>query len=253
VLEATTIVAAWNEAKARLGRYFGLRILTSEETEPSNTEVFACLPSDVKIWYYQGIYTYSPGRFEIIPSNLQDVANSGRYAGVVPGLYYVGHAQPFQSAEFINYRMTEFVNKKISGLLAYAAPQPLVKFLGYNVEAAAEYSWNASGRSPHEFAASYAVRKGYADPEEFAQWADAVGTVELDLYGSEFPTCEGRTWPGGYLADLLRKGKLPTLGETYPGFRGPWGEFKSAQQFNDDLVLAAKAASTTTRASTHRV
>ena len=239
VLEANTIVVAWNEAKARLGRYVNLWILTSEETYSSNTQVFAAVPSDVRIWYYHSLYTYITGRNEMIPSNVENVANSGRYAGVCPLISSTGR-QPFSSAEFIKYRMNEFASKKLSGVLGYAVPPPLVKFVGYNVEAEAEWSWNSAGRSAHEFAASYAVRKGYPDPETFANWADAIGKLELDLYGSDWPTGEGRHYPG-YVAELLQNGTLPPLGTTYPGFRGPWGEFHSAQQFDDDVVLACKA------------
>lgn len=239
VLEANTIVAAWNEAKARLGRYIKLWILTSEETYSSNTQVFAAVPNDVRIWYYHSLYTYITGRNEMIPSNVENVAKSGRYAGVCPLISSTGR-QPFTSAEFIKYRMNEFANKKLRGVLGYAVPPPLVKFVGYNVEAEAEWSWNSTGRSAHEFAASYAVRKGYLDPEKFADWADAIGKLELDLYGSDWPTGEGRHYPG-YVAELLQNGTLPPLGTTYPGFRGPWGEFLSAQQFDDDVVLACKA------------
>lgn len=242
VLEANTIVAAWNEAKARLGRYFNLWILTSEETYDSNAEVFSAVPSDVRIWYYHSLYTYTSGRTSIISNDVANVAAAGRYAGVCPTISSSGATQPFQSAEFAKYRMNEFISKKLSGYIGYATPPPLVNFAGYNVEAAAEYSWNLNGRSLHEFAASYAVRKGLPDPEKFAEWADATGKLEFDLRGSEWPTCDGRSFPG-YVAQRLKAGTLPGLGEAYPGFRGPWGEFKTAQQLDDDAVLAAKALS----------
>lgn len=241
VLEAQTIVAAWNEAKTRLGRPdLKLWILTSEETYSSNSAVFAAIPSDVRVWYYESLRTYNNGKISIISNAVANLAASGRYAGVCPSLCNVGNTQPFQSADFINYRMTDFVNKGLSGLLGYATPPPLVDFVGYNVEAAAEWSWNSTGRSLHEFAASYAVRKGYSEPETFAQWADLIGKVEFDLYGSEWPSCEGKFWPG-YVADLLQDGNLPNLGSGSDTARGPWAEFKSAQQLDDDCARAQQA------------
>jgi len=241
VHEASTIVAAWNQAKARMGVPIGLRILTSEETYDSNTEVFAAFPSDVKVWYYHSLYTYTSGRVSMIPTNVANLPANGRYAGVCPMISSVAN-QPFSSAEFVNYRMTEFVSKNLGGLISYAVPPPLVHFAGYNVEAQAEWSWNLSGRSLHEFAAAMAVRRGYADPEKFAQWADAIGKVTFDLYGSDWPNCEGRAYPG-YVAKLLQSGSLPSLGSGSAAWRGPWAEFKTAQQLDDDLALAAKALS----------
>jgi|GEM_PF-483701 len=240
VLEANKIVAAWQQAKQRMGVPIGLRILTSEETEASNGAVFASLPPEVKVWYYHSLYTYTSGRTGIVSRDTANYAASGRYAGVCPSLASIGAPQPFQSAEFAKYRMTEFVEKGMSGYIGYATPAPLVKFVGYNVEAAAEFSWNLNGRSTREFALSHAVRKGLPDPEMFAEWAEAVGKLEFDLNGSEWPTCDGRYFPG-YVADKLRTGKLPALGEAYPGFRGPWGEFKSVAQLEGGVVLAAKA------------
>lgn len=240
VLEAKIIVDAWNEAKVRLGRPdLKLWILTSEETYKSNAAVFASLPSDVRIWYYHSLYTYTTGRLGIISSDVKAVADSGRYAGVCPLLQALC-TQPFTSAEFVSYRMNEFVDKKISGLIGYAIPPPLVNFLRFNVEAAAEWSWNAKGRSMHEFALSYGVRRGLQDPEKFAQWSDAIGKVEFDVYGSDWPVSERKNRPGPAARNLLN-GTLPALGEAYPGFRGPYGEIKSEKQFDDDIALTTTA------------
>lgn len=240
VLEAQIIAEAWERAKTRLGRYFNLWILTSEETYNSNSAIFAAIPSDVRVWYYHSLYTYTSGRAPMIPSNVQNLANSGRYAGVCPSLSSIGSPQPFTSAEFVNYRASEFVSKNLRGVLGYATPAPIPSFNGYNVEALAEWSWNVSGRSVREFAASYAVRKGYPDPEKFADWADANGNLQFDLQGSEWPSCEGKFWPG-YVADLLQRGALPSLGTAYAGARGPWGEFKTAQHLDNSVLLSARA------------
>lgn len=39
-----------------------------------------------------------------------------------PSISHIGHTQPFQSAESVNYRMNEFVSKNFSGIIGYATP-----------------------------------------------------------------------------------------------------------------------------------
>jgi len=75
----------------------------------------------------------------------------------------VNLCHPFTGAGFIRCRMNEFVAKGISGFLGFAPP--LLTHNAFNLEAAAEWSWNSKGRSPLEFAYSYALRKGMKDPK----------------------------------------------------------------------------------------
>jgi hypothetical protein len=116
-----------------------------------------------------------------------------------------------------------------------------VRYARFNVEAAAEWTWNVDGRTPHEFALSWAVREGLADPEKFAEWSNLLGPVAWDVYGSEWPAGERRNHPGP-VAEALRKGNLPELGDVLWGvYPAPWGDFKSPQQLDDDVAAAAQA------------
>jgi hypothetical protein len=240
VLEARTILAAWKKAKEKIGDV-GLRILTSEETEYSNQLVFRELPPDVKVWYYHSLLTYNTGETPVLWRDyLADYARSGRWLGVCPNLDATVHwTSPFTGADFVHYRMNEFVDKRLSGLIGYATPSIL--YSRFNVEAAAEWSWNAKGRSPHEFTLSWAVRRGIENPRKFAEWADAVGPVEWDVYGSHWPSGEERTTPGPS-AKRLREGTLPDLGYVlWDAYRLPFGDIKSEEQLNGDVAAAARA------------
>ena len=239
VLEVRTILAAWRKAREKAPGV-GLRILTSEETEYSNEMIFKEVPPEVKVWYYHSLLTYNTGETPVLwRKYLSDFAG-GHWLGVCPNLNStVAFTQPFTGADFIHYRMNEFVDKKVSGLIGYASPR--LYYYWFNVEGTAEWSWNAKGRSPHEFALSYAVRHRIANPEKFAEWADTIGPVEWDIYGSDWPSGEQRTTPGP-VAEALRQGKLPELGYVlWDAYRVPFGDIKSVQQLDADVAAAEKA------------
>ena len=239
VLEARAIVAGWKLA-LKTQPDLGLRVLTSEETEKANPQVFAELPKEVKIWYYHSLFTYNTAEKPMLRPYLAETAASGRYVGVCPNLCaIVGTFQPFTGPQFIRYRMNEFVDKKMSGLIGYAVPG--IPHCRLNTEAAAEWSWNAKGRSPREFALSYAVRQGYDNPEKFADWCDIHGPVAWDVYGSEFPSGQQRGFPGP-MAKLLREGKLPDLGYVlWEVYAVPWGDIKTLEQFEKDVQDADRS------------
>ncbi len=239
VLEARVIVAAWKKALEKQPD-LGLRVLTSEETEKSNPEVFAELPPEVKVWYYHSLFTYNASEKPMIRPYLVEAARKGRWVGVCTNACaLVGCWQPFTGAHFMHYRMNEFVDKKLCGYLGYAVPR--LHHVAFNAEAAAEWGWNAKGRSPREFALSWAVRRGMKEPEKFAEWSDTHGPVAWDVYGSEWPAGEKRGVPGK-VADLLKQGKLSDLGyvlwEVYPT---PWGDIKTVEQLDRDVAQAKRA------------
>ncbi len=238
-LEARVIVAAWKKACEKQPD-LALRVLTSEETEKSNPKVFAELPPEVKVWYYHSLFTYNTSEKPMLRPYLVEEVRKGRWIGVCTNLCAaVGTWQPFTGAHFIHYRMNEFVDKKFSGLLGYAVP--IISHVPFNTEAAAEWAWNAKGRSPHEFAVSWAVRQGFKDPEKFAEWSDTHGPVAWDIYGSEWPAGEKRDHPG-QVAKLLKQGKLPELGEVlWEVFPVPWGDIKSVEQLDRDVAQAERA------------
>ena len=240
VLEARAIVKAWELAKKKTGKDIGLRVLTSETTEDFNKIIFSELPPEVKVVYYHSLLTYTSGRQPMLRPYLAEFAKSGRWLGVCPNIGDIPHfTQPFTSAQFIHYRMSEFVSKGVQGLLGYVTPR--VHFNRFNVEAAAEWSWNVNGRPTREFAYSWAVREGLKDPATFAEYAEAVGQVLWDSLGSDWPS-RADYRPVGTVVSQLRKGKLPDLGFVLWDFiRQPFGNIKDEQQLDNDQILADKA------------
>ncbi len=239
VLEVRAILAAWRKARQRLPDV-GLRVLLSEETYQSNHLVLAELPEEVKLVYYHSLLTYTAQRREMVYPLMEQYAAKVRWLGVCPQLTgFVGQLTPFSGAHFVHYRMKEFVEKRVSGFTAYVTPR--LTCARFNVEAAAEWSWNVRGRTPREFALSYAVRHRIDPPELFAEWSEAIGPIAWDLYGSEWPTGEIRR-SGTPVVEALRTGKLPKLGtvrwDLYPH---PWGQFQSQRQIRDGLTAARRA------------
>ncbi|HSW45218.1 MAG TPA: glycoside hydrolase family 20 zincin-like fold domain-containing protein [Phycisphaerae bacterium] len=242
VLEARVINAAWDQAKKRVKGPLGLRILTSEETEDRNTDVFDTLYPDIKIWYYHSLLTYTAGETPMLRPYLEEYAKKkGRWIGVCPNIVPVIHfAGPCTSPHFIHYRLSEFVDKGMSGLLGYATPRLYYQF--FCVEAAAEWAWNVKGRSPREFSASWAVRQGYQAPERFADWVDLISPVAWDIYGSDWPHGELRENTPPRVAVRLVRGELGPLGSDLWGvYRSPWADIKTVEQLNENVAKTDKA------------
>ena len=240
VLEARVIGAAFQKARQRVGK-LTLRILTSEETENANPDVFEALPPEIRIWYYHSLTTYTAGEEPMVRGYLRDFAKRGRWVGMCPNVVPVVHfAGPDTVPQFVHYRMNEFVDAGMSGLIGYATPRAYYGF--FSVEATAEWSWNAKGRSPRAFARSWAVRQGFSDPELFADYADTFGPVAWDCYGSDWPHGEQREMVR--VAKKLKEGTLPELGVSLWGvYRSPWGDIKKLDQLNRDVERADKAVS----------
>lgn len=239
VLEARTIVAAWKRAMQSAGP-MGLRILTSEKTRDDNNLIVQELWSEptVKIWHYDSLLTYMVSEKPIVDSALAQWAAAGRYLGEVPLLSAFSTCfQPWTCPQYVHYRMQEFKSKGVSGLLGY--PTPGIAYNRFNTEAAAEWTWNPDGRTPREFALSWAVREGLPNPELFADWCETMGPVSWDVYGSEYPRGILRNGRCGPIATALKNGTLPSLGAGGL-FPAPWGDIKTVAQFNDDVAAATK-------------
>jgi len=231
-------LAAWQEARKRRPG-LGLRVLTSEATYADNAEVFAIIPPEVGIWYYHSLLTYTARKTPMIDGPVLKTAQAGRWMGVCPSLVaHVGVTEPFTSAEFIHYRMSEFTRKGLCGMIGYATPRTLMS--RFNVEAAAEWLWNPAGRTPREFTLSWAVREKLRDPEKFVEWAELMGPVEWAIYGSDWPAAEKRTAQPS-VAKLLAKANLPELGTFRGKFGSPWGEFKTPGELKAAANAAARA------------
>jgi len=238
VEEARTVVAAWREAQKRKPG-LKLRMLTSEATYDDNPAVFAQIPREVGIWYYHSLRTYTARRAPMIEGPVLKAAQSGRWMGVCPSLVaQVGWAEPFTSPQFVHARASEFTSKGLSGMIGYAVPRTMIA--RFNVEAAAEWLWNPTGRTPREFARSWAIREGIRNPDKFAEWTDLMGPVEWAIYGSEWPAGEKRKAQPS-VAVLLAKAKLPEIGQFKFGvFGSPWGDIQSSAQLESNAQAAAR-------------
>jgi len=227
ILETRTCLAAWEQAKKECP-HLGLRLLLTQASHPSNDKILAAVPPEVKVSYYHGSLTYDTTRRHMIYPLLEEYVKQGHWLGVYPtvGACWL-IAGPFTNPQFIHYRMTEFVDKGLSCLVAYASPSS--SYYIPNIEAAMEWAWNAHGRSPAEFAASYAVRHGLQPPKKFAEWTETISPISWDIYGSRFPYRE--IW-GGTEQVILGNAKLGT---------GIFGEFKREEQFDEDLAKCPAA------------
>jgi len=257
VLQTQVALRAWQAAK-RVKPTLRLRILLTQGSYDSNAKVLAVVTdrkkgtvpicaqhpegrsgkwglspfSDVAVTYYDGNRTYDSSREPMIYPLLAKFAAEGGELGCVPQLtasYRV--VCPWTAPQFIKARMTEFVDKRLRRFLGYATPSD--RFYEFNVAAAAEWSWNAHGRSPREFAAAWAVHQGWADPEKFAQWTATLGPVGWDVYGGRVPYF----WVTRGVWRMFQQGKPPRLGS------GLFTYFPTLQHFDADLAACDRAMS----------
>ncbi|MGD9519482.1 MAG: glycoside hydrolase family 20 zincin-like fold domain-containing protein [Armatimonadota bacterium] len=230
-LETRAIVNAWRQAREKYPK-LGLRILLTQGSYPTNDRVLAEAPPEVGITYYDGGRTYDSSRDPMIYPLLEEFAASGRWLGCYPQLTASWRIVcPWSGPQFVKYRMTEFVNKKLQCLCGYLTPNR--KLYDFNFTAGAEWSWNASGRDEREFAAAWATRRGLKDPEAAAEWAVTLGPIGWDVYGSRVPYS---AFFGG-AAQMIQKRTAPTLG------KGMFRYFETVERFDEDLAACDKALS----------
>lgn len=229
VLETRACVAAWRKAR-EVNPELKLRILLTQGSYKFNDKVLAEAPPEVNISYYDGGRTYDSSRDPMIYPLLEDFAKSGRWLGVYPQITASWRIVcPWSGPQFIKYRMTEFVDKKLTNLCAYATPHN--RLYDFNVTAAAEWSWNAHGRDEREFAAAWATRRGVKDPEKAADWAVKLGPVGWDVYGSGVPY----PYFFDHAGDVIRNRGKFALG------KGPFRYFPDEQHIKDDLATCTAA------------
>ncbi len=232
VLESRAIVEAYRRNQQKHPDV-GLRILLTQGSYSTNDEVLAEVPPDVGVTYYDGGRTYDSSRDEMIYPLLEDYAAQGRWLGCYPQLTASWRIVcPWTGPQFIHYRMNEFVDDGLECLCGYATPDNIC--YQFNVLAAAEWSWNARGRSPREFAAAWATREGFEDPDAVAEWAVRMGPVGWDLYGSRVPYSAFF----GRAASLVKQGAVPTLGE------GMYRYFPTLEHLDADIETCRWAAET---------
>ncbi len=172
-----------------------LRILCSQGVYPANAADLDKLPPDAGLVFYSGSKTYAIDRQPMIPPLLEEFAGGGRWLGVMPAFAPLGTIVPFNCPQLVKSRMHEFAGKNLSSVDVFVTP--IRQFQELNLAAAGEWGWNAGGRDEREFSLAYALAREYDDPEDFADWAAAVGDVNYDLAESRL---------------LIRLGEMPLLG-----------------------------------------
>lgn len=208
-----------------------LRILLTQGSYKTNDKVLAEIPADIKVSYYDGGRTYDSSRDPMIYPLLEDYAKKGRWLGVYPQVTASWRIVcPWSGPQFMKYRMTEFVDKKLTNLCGYATPHN--RLYDFNVTAAAEWGWNAHGRDEREFAAAWATRRGVNDPEKAADWAVMLGPVGWDVYGSRVPY----TAFFGEAGRMIQNRAKPVFG------KGMYRYFPDEKHLADDLAICARAA-----------
>lgn len=225
--EVRVLVRAWEAAK-KVNPKLRLRILLTQGSYSSNDLVLAAVPADVGISYYSGTHTYSVSREPMIYPALREFAGRGGWLGVYPQLLGVWkYNTPFPCPAFVHARTREFVDAGLSNVCWRLHP-PEWPYYTLNLDAAAEWSWNANGRTMDEFVEAWAVREGLKEPAKVAQWAAAIGPVAWDIHEGRFPLSFGK------LAKSL--GGEPVLGQdAFLGFRVP-------ERFEQNLAACKRAA-----------
>ena len=172
-LEVACVLEAFDKAR-RQRKDFRLNLLTSQGSYSVNDKIIALLPREVGLTYYDGGRTYDSSRRPMIYPLLEDYARTGRRLGVYPQITHSWRTVfPWTAPQFLQFRAREFASKKLHCMIGYAVPSN--RYHEFNVAAMAEWTWNANGRLPEEFARAYAVRTGIAEPEAFARWAALAG------------------------------------------------------------------------------
>ena len=231
-LETRCLVAAYRLAQKKHPG-LKLRILLTQGSYASNDKVLAEIPPDVGVTYYDGGRTYDSSRDPMIYSLLEQYAAKGRWLGCCPQFTASWTVVcPWTGPQFIRCRMTEFVDKKLSCVIGFATPNN--RLYDFNITAAAEWSWNAHGRSEGEFSAAWATRKGLKDPEAAAEWAVLLGPVGWDVYGSQVPF---DFYKGEKVVEsvLLKQRKEPRLGE------GIFLYYPDVGHFDDNIAVTERA------------
>lgn len=228
--ETRACVNAWRIAR-QTKPDLKLRILLTQGSYRTNDKVLAEAPPEVQISYYDGGRTYNSSRDPMIYPLMEQAARDGRWLGVYPQVTASWRIVcPWSGPQFMKSRMTEFVDKRLSNVCAYATPHN--RLYDFNVTAVAEWGWNAHGRDEREFAAAWATRRGLKDPELAAEWAVLLGSVGWDVYGSgvPYPQFFGRA------ADMVRRRSAPVLGQ------GPFRYFATPERFHEAATAVARAA-----------
>lgn len=190
VLETRLMLEAWAAAR-QFNSNLMLRVMLSQGSLDHYPAILAAIPPEAGVLYYHGSWrpvcpgTYSQTREKIIIPVLEQYAARGGWLGVVPTLANLTMNSFWSCPQFVQYRLLEIQAKGLRNIMAFATPNLEVRDM--NFTAMAEWAWNARGRSPREFAMAWAFRRGFEQPDQVADWVEALGPVNWDLAASGVP------------------------------------------------------------------
>jgi tetratricopeptide (TPR) repeat protein len=241
VLEARASVNAWRETR-KVYPDFNIRLFISTTTNERYNVVCAETPPEIKLeracanWIER--VPHLP-RDLIINPLFDYYASNGRWVAsydVPLGAYGRVDTPEYKVPSSTAHRIRDFVNQLIDrkykgayGMLAWS--NFAKETYGFNISALAEWAWNKNGRTEKEFAAAWATRNGYNDPEAVSEWSEIMGPIEFDIYDSEFPVSYSREKAIQMVNDRIR----PVLGE------GMFRYYKSREDFDTKIEACNKA------------
>jgi len=249
-METRALVKAWQIVRKR---YPGLKlwIMLTQGSAPTNDKVLDEVPADVGIVYYNSGYTYTAKQEPLIPPLLEEFAARGGRLGVYPIVSTeCGIMLPWSCPQYVKYRMREFAQKKLTGFTAYGIQDS--RFYDFNLKAAAEWSWNAGGRTEREFTEAWATREGIrfksadspvsvaaqSPADAVADWVELLGPVGWNIHGARIAVKRfSREHHPDHPANMIATRARPVLG------RGLFKYFPSEQHMNDNLAKCEKAMS----------
>ena len=219
VLEGRACVNAWRETRKTYPDFI-IRIFISTTTKERYHQVCAETPAEVRLerccanWIER--VPHLPR--DLLVNPLFDYyATQGRWIAsydVPLGAYgrvdTPGYKVPSSTAHRIKDFVSQIIDRKYRGAYGMLAWGSHAKeTYDFNISALAEWAWNKNGRTEKEFAAAWATRAGYSDPEAVSEWSEIMGPVEFDVYDSEFPVCY--SW--GKAIQMINERTRPVLGE----------------------------------------
>ena len=183
--EMQVVVHAWREAQ-KVRPKLRLRLLLTQGSYAQNIAIIKQAPPEVGITYYDGGRTYTLARQPMIPPAMR-AAMQGRWFGCCPTLCGAWYSSgPFAGAAYMKERMSELHKAGVVNLIGFAPGLARINELA--LTAAAEYAWNADGRTPRDFILAWATRRWFGDPEQAVQWWQCIEEPQRDIYISQLPS-----------------------------------------------------------------
>ena len=232
VLEARAFVNAWRETRKKYPDFI-IRLFISTTTNERYYKILAETPPEVRL---ERCCSTELERVRHEPRDLfvnplfDSYAAKGRWVAhydVPIGAFGRVETPEFKVPCSSVHRIRDYVRQLAErsyrgayGMMGWGTQG--IETCGFNISALAEWSWNLNGRTEKEFAAAWATRQGFDNPEAVAEWSEIMGPIEFDVYESDFPTCY--SW--GKFFSMVDERRLPLLGEDVFRYYRTIGDFQ---------------------------